>query len=393
MPRIYIGGSAPAQTTVTTPGSYTVDVVAFTADPEATFVGPGTYNLDVKASLFASYTLVATNGAVVNVTSDAELLTTTNLVIDGASTISFDEKYSALSAVTADFTGGGGGTLILPPGKFMFADALPVVSGFGAGDHIDFGAPIDPQDKIVYSPEGAGTGLLTLQDPSGNTLGSVTLIGSYNPSNFTLGTATDGTGEIDFACFLRGTRVMTPAGEVPVESLQAGDAVMTLEHGAATVQAVRLRGFAAGATSAKLLPVCIAAGALAEGVPHRDLWVSPDHSMYLDGVLVPAQLLVNGQSITQPARASAIEYFHVEIAPHDVLIAEGAATESYLDIGNRGHFGTAGTVSMLPVSDPKSWEDACAPLVLAGPQLAAITARLAGRAAALKQEPALASAA
>jgi hypothetical protein len=219
MPRIYIGGSAPAQTTVTTPGSYTVDVVAFTADPEATFVGPGTYNLDVKASLFASYTLVATNGAVVNVTSDAELLTTTNLVIDGASTISFDEKYSALSAVTADFTGA------------------------------------------------------------------------------------------------------------------------------------------------------------------------------LDGVLVPAQLLVNGQSITQPARASAIEYFHVEIAPHDVLIAKGAATESYLDIGNRGHFGTAGTVSMLPVSDPKSWEDACAPLVLAGPQLAAITARLAGRAAALKQEPALASAA
>ena len=84
-----------------------------------------------------------------------------------------------------------------------------------------------------------------------------------------------------------------------------------------------------------VLPVCVKAGALEDNVPKRDLWISPNHAMYLDGVLIEAKDLVNGVSIVQAESAESIEYFHVELDTHDVLIAEGALAESYIDDDNR----------------------------------------------------------
>ena len=84
-----------------------------------------------------------------------------------------------------------------------------------------------------------------------------------------------------------------------------------------------------------VLPVCIKAGALEDNVPKRDLWISPNHAMYLDGVLIEAKDLVNGGSIVQAESAESIEYYHVELDTHDVLIAEGALAESYIDDDNR----------------------------------------------------------
>ena len=78
-----------------------------------------------------------------------------------------------------------------------------------------------------------------------------------------------------------------------------------------------------------ILPVCIKAGALDDDLPKRDLWISPNHAMYLDGMLIEAKDLVNGVSIVQAESVEQIEYFHIELDSHDVIIAEGAPSESF----------------------------------------------------------------
>jgi hypothetical protein len=90
-----------------------------------------------------------------------------------------------------------------------------------------------------------------------------------------------------------------------------------------------------------VLPVCVKAGALGEGVPRRDLWVSPNHALYLEGVLIEAKDLVNGVSVYQAAEIETVEYFHLELETHDVILAEGMAAESYIDDDNRGLFHNA----------------------------------------------------
>ncbi len=380
MARVIIGGQAPAQTTInngTGSYDYQVDIVAFTPNPEVTFAGGGTYNISVDAALFASYTVVATGGTTVNINETGSFLTTSNLVIKGASTIELGEKYSALTSTNASFSGTGG-TLTIPSGKLAFMDSPPVINGFKTGDFINFGTYTNGE-KAVYAANGKDTGTLTLEDANGKSVGSLTLIGHYTQADFGL-TDNNGLAEI-VGCFLRGTRIMTTNGEVAVEHLSSGDEVVTASGALKEVKAVRLRRFsgAVALASVNVRPVCIAAGAFAENIPSRTLFVSPDHSMLLNGVLVPAQLLVNGETVTQPVRRSSIDYFHVEVEPHDVILAEGAAAETYLDIG-ASHFAAPGLV-LHPASEPRNWEDACAPLVLAGPVLQQIRADLLARAA------------
>jgi hypothetical protein len=126
-------------------------------------------------------------------------------------------------------------------------------------------------------------------------------------------------------------------------------------------------------------PVRVCAGAFAPGLPHRDLVLSPDHALFIDGVLVPVRVLVNGATVAR-LDVAAVTYWHVELEQHDILLAEGLAVESFLDTGNRGAF-DGRVVDLQPeFCNPVRESRAGAALTLTGPEVDAARARLAARA-------------
>jgi hypothetical protein len=129
------------------------------------------------------------------------------------------------------------------------------------------------------------------------------------------------------------------------------------------------------------MPVRIAAGALGEGCPARDLFVSPEHMMCLDDVLVPAEKLLNGTTITRCERIEVVQYFHVELPRHSVIYAEGAPAESFLDTGNRNMFSNVLDYLGLGYDLGAAPQPPCLPVVTGGEALAGLRARLAERAA------------
>jgi hypothetical protein len=133
---------------------------------------------------------------------------------------------------------------------------------------------------------------------------------------------------------------------------------------------------------AAVWPVRIRAGALAPDLPARDLWVSPGHSLFLDGSLFQAVTLINGATIERVEQRR-VEYWHVELDRHDLVLAEGAPAESYLNTGNRTSFVNGGEfVDAHPNFKAKHWSDTCAPLIFEGPALEQVRAALLQRALA-----------
>jgi hypothetical protein len=128
-------------------------------------------------------------------------------------------------------------------------------------------------------------------------------------------------------------------------------------------------------------PVRIAAGALAMGVPERELTISPDHALYFDGSLVQAKDLIDGVVIIQDHEIPSIRYYHVELKSHGILLAEGAGAESYLDTGHRGVFSNAAAPLILhpDLMQMRRQARSIAPLVTGGEELAAIRAQLHAR--------------
>lgn len=139
-------------------------------------------------------------------------------------------------------------------------------------------------------------------------------------------------------CFCRGTRLLTRAGHVAIEDLSIGDVLVT--HGGAE-RAIRWIGtIAIGRNGAawpeRAIPIRIAKDAIAPGMPSRDLCLSREHLLYLNGVLIPARNLVNGTTIRAVApTGDVLHYLHVELDGHDVLLAEGAPCESLLATAER----------------------------------------------------------
>jgi serralysin len=183
------------------------------------------------------------------------------------------------------------------------------------------------------------------------------------------------------ACYVAGTLVATPGGEVAVECLRIGDLLVTAAGPARPIRWIGRRSYSGRfvARNPGVLPICIRAGALDEGVPRRDLFVSPEHAMFVEGVLVPARLLVNGITIVPVLAVESVAYFHLELESHDVILAEGAASETFIDDCSRGVFNNVGEFQALYPDAVRASARYCAPRVDDGVLLGAIRMRIHAR--------------
>jgi Hint domain len=147
-----------------------------------------------------------------------------------------------------------------------------------------------------------------------------------------------GAGKVDVGnCFLKGTKIRTAKGERKIEDLAIGDLLPTMFGGLRPVQWIGRYPFKKSDPSrpwAKdALPVRIGRSALAPNVPHTDLYVTALHSVLFDGVLVPAEMLINGATITRyEPESDELEFFHIKLESHDVVYAEGAPAETLLTV-------------------------------------------------------------
>ena len=170
-------------------------------------------------------------------------------------------------------------------------------------------------------------------------------------------------------CFLKGTKIQTVEGERKIEDLAIGDLLPTMFGGLRPVQWIGRYPIKKSDPSKPwvkdALPVRIARSALAPDVPRADLYVTASHSLLIDGVLVPAEALINGTTITryEAREYDEMEFFHIKLESHDVVYAEGAPAETLADVDERAvnfaeYFRRYGT--------PTTEEARCAPLVHIG---------------------------
>jgi len=201
----------------------------------------------------------------------------------------------------------------------------------------------------------------------------------------------------DAPCFTPGTMILTPDGEKPVEALCPGQLVVTQVDGVAVPRTVKWVGhrridLTRHPRAEIMAPVRIERDAFSEGVPHRDLLVSEDHAIFVDGVLICAKQLVNGTTIRRERDWTAVDYYHVELDQHAILLAEGLPAESYLDTGNKGFFANSGQPMVLhpdltdETAYPTREADSCAPFVTDEASVRPVWERLAKRAAALGRQ-------
>lgn len=139
-------------------------------------------------------------------------------------------------------------------------------------------------------------------------------------------------------CFLKGTRISTATGERRIENLRIGDLIPTVFGGIRPIEWIgrmrRTRSDVRKPWVQDARPVRIACSALAPNVPSADLFVTRGHALLIDGVLIPAEHLINGTTISLDAAEphDELEFYHLKLASHDVVYAEGAPCESLLRV-------------------------------------------------------------
>lgn len=141
------------------------------------------------------------------------------------------------------------------------------------------------------------------------------------------------TGYDTSLCFMAGTLIRTPDGEVAVENLKRGDRVLTQDGRLTTVDWLGIQTISMRfADKLRVQPIRIRAGAVAENVPARDLLVSPDHAILVEGALIQAGALVNGTSIVRETNVPmTFTYYHVEVEDHSLILAENIPAETFVD--------------------------------------------------------------
>jgi Hint domain len=267
-----------------------------------------------------------------------------NGVIDSGVTIAFNPSIGAqVGDLVLDVPGGELGT----------------ITGFSAGNTIDLKG-VDYTSAVFTQGTSGSAGTLTLSGGTSAPL-SLPMVGDYASNAFAVtpvtlsGAGVQGASPVSGAfaatsfagaaptdtvvtvsCFAAGTRIATAHGPVLVEELRVGDRVVTADGRIEPVRWIGSRTIdcARHPNPDAVWPVRVAAGAFGSGRPGRDLFLSPDHAVLVDGSLVPVKLLVDDASIVQIERPK-VAYYHIELSCHELVLAEGLVVESYLDVGDQ----------------------------------------------------------
>ncbi|WP_284946633.1 Hint domain-containing protein [Acidisoma cladoniae] len=323
--------------------------------------------------------------------------TNDGLIITDPSTLTFDGAVTGSGTIEvgvgSDVIFGGGVsqtetvTFVGDTGTVTLGDVggfQASISGFVAGD------AVTAADLVGASASFSGNAdQSTLSFTSGTAaLGSLSFTGSYTAQDLHFD-STAGTVSVEVVapCFAEGTRILTIRGYVAVEELRIGDRVLTLDRADRPITWLGQRSIDCRrhASPDKVNPVQIQADAFAPAVPKRDVFLSPDHAVFVEGVLIPIKHLINGTTIRQ-VPAGIITYFHVELPEHAVVLAEGLPSESYLDTGDRTAFAGGVVKALHPAwgserHDISLLMDALgyAPLRVTGPEVTRARALLAAR--------------
>jgi hypothetical protein len=269
-------------------------------------------------------------------------------VLENDGTIELDPSTLAAGGLTGagQVTIGAGSTLAVA-GTIASGETLSLA---GSGAYLHLNAPGSVSGSVTNLAQGETIDLTGINPASVSySQGRLSFSGGSfalsltNPGSVTASASGDGAA-VSVACFCADTRIRTADGEVAVECLRAGDLVVTHSGDTRSIRRICFQriDLKRHADPKRVMPVRIRVGALADGVPRRDLLVSGDHALFIDGMLVPARLLLNGASVVTEMSVRHITYYHVELDSHDILLAEGAPAESYLDTGNAAMLDNAG---------------------------------------------------
>ncbi|TDH58904.1 hypothetical protein E2C06_30090 [Dankookia rubra] len=298
-----------------------------------------------------------------------------------------------------ELTSGGAGTLdgigtdfvgfetvtIAPDASWTIGGTLDGLEGVTIkGFNTDDGLVLQGLDAGDTATLGADN-LVTIRNAEGEVVGTVQLDAAAQGHPVSL--VSDGQGGTTLLlCYLEGTRILTPTGEVAIEDLRIGDTVVTRFQGIQPIKWIGRQSFAERFLKGNRdrIPVRIKAGALGDRIPARDLSVSPGHSMLVGDRLVLARSLVNGVTILQDHAGADIHYHQIELETHDCIIADGAWSETYADCeGQREQFhNVAEFHALYPDHRPPEELSLCAPRPERGAKLDAVLRPVVARAAA-----------
>ncbi len=194
------------------------------------------------------------------------------------------------------------------------------------------------------------------------------------------------TVQITVTCFAKGTGIATHKGETVVEALQIGDRLRTHQGRDVVVKWIgKQRVSPRFAPAERRMPVRFAAGSLGAGLPHRDLTVAADHAILVDGILCNASALVNGTTITRvplDQMGDTYEVYHIETEAHEIILANGAPAETFIDNISRRVFDNFAEYIAL-YGDEREMQELPLPRAQSARQVPAPTRnRLAGQRAA-----------
>lgn len=191
---------------------------------------------------------------------------------------------------------------------------------------------------------GAASTFTTIQPINGHifaygTLGAVTITGPTTVNALTC-------PQTPVVCYAKGTLILSKNGFIPIENLKIGDKIITngkiynnkfilKDSKIQTKYLLWVSRFKVKNLNSNSRPVCIKKNAFGQNCPFKDLYVSPNHSLLLNGKMTIAKDIINGTTIYQDYECNDIEYYHLEFDSHSAICANGILAESYLESNNR----------------------------------------------------------